>query len=163
ALGQPPALWWPLLALAGVCVAFRAIRSGTAGLTGAWFLKRLRTPGWQWGVLVVLSPLIPLGWAARQASREPGPREAQEMVRYEVVLPHATSTDRGRPIPRYRSLEPPPPPDALRHHESQVVRNGGLAEQVIRIPAPWQDCNCHGWVFTGGRGWVLGSDLEMIL
>ena len=34
---------------------------------------------------------------------------------------------------------------------------------VTRVAPVDPACNCHGWVFTGGRFWVSGEDVPRIL
>jgi hypothetical protein len=35
--------------------------------------------------------------------------------------------------------------------------------KVIRTAGPDPRCNCHGWVFAGGRYWLHGAFVESIL
>lgn len=48
-------------------------------------------------------------------------------------------------------------------HEAAFFARHDLVGRVLRLGPAQPGCNCHGWVFTGGR-YVLGSsDVEMIL
>jgi len=35
--------------------------------------------------------------------------------------------------------------------------------KVLRLTGPNADCNCHGWIFTGGQYGIRNSDVPMIL
>jgi hypothetical protein len=73
------------------------------------------------------------------------------------------TTDRGTPVSVYtyhhdRDLAP-----TLAASEESTVRSRSMALQAIRTAPPDTVSNCHGWVFTGGRYWVVGRDVETIL
>jgi hypothetical protein len=77
------------------------------------------------------------------------------------IAPGAVTTDAGRPLCVYVSLRPQPEgaPDRL---SSAVRRHLRLAE-LVRLTPPTGECDCHGWVFLGGRGWMAPADIEFIL
>ena len=44
-----------------------------------------------------------------------------------------------------------------------LIEQEALTQKVIRIAGPDAACNCHGWVFTGGRYGVATEDVDAIL
>ncbi len=38
-----------------------------------------------------------------------------------------------------------------------------LHDLVIQLPLGWENCNCHGFVFTAGHHWIAGTEVEGIL
>jgi hypothetical protein len=52
---------------------------------------------------------------------------------------------------------------ALRAGEDKMLHTDGHAGHVIRRGPPGDHCNCHGWVFTGGRYLLGGPEVELIL
>lgn len=49
------------------------------------------------------------------------------------------------------------------HAEKQVLSQGIYNERLIRVQPATDLCNCHGWVFTGGRYWLSPEDVELAL
>ena len=47
--------------------------------------------------------------------------------------------------------------------EEHYFRNAHLKETVIRTGTADERTNCHGWVFTGGKFIVTGSEVDLIL
>jgi hypothetical protein len=45
----------------------------------------------------------------------------------------------------------------------EAISRRGMTRKVIQTGPIHDDCNCHGWVFTGGHCWVLGNSVEQIL
>jgi hypothetical protein len=49
---------------------------------------------------------------------------------------------------------------AAEQHTFQILQSwGGL----VRLASPTQECNCHGWVFLGGRFMLKNEDVELVL
>jgi hypothetical protein len=74
----------------------------------------------------------------------------------------SATTDAGRST---RILEPDEirPLDKLESAERRLLSEHRYSERIIRL-GPLSDlCNCHGWVFTGGRYWLSEIDVEHIL
>jgi hypothetical protein len=71
-------------------------------------------------------------------------------------------TDRGSPI---RLVRPKDPVTSrrMRWLEGQVL--GGLIQsgRLVRTGPADVRCNCHGWVFTGGRFWVMWEEVAQVL
>ncbi len=74
------------------------------------------------------------------------------------------TTDLGRPL---RVLQMPvdavTPTDARLAAQDQVLTRFDLHDTVIYLPLGWQNTNCHGFVFTAGRYWVGGAQVNAIL
>lgn len=47
--------------------------------------------------------------------------------------------------------------------ESELLQDMHVTMRIIQHEAASDDSNCHGWVFTGGKYWVLGKSVETIL
>jgi len=74
----------------------------------------------------------------------------------------AARTDAGRPV--WFAVPPSPRPAAeLATAEARVLDGLGLAGRLARRGPASDGCNCHGWVFAGGRYWVNRDDVELIL
>jgi hypothetical protein len=71
-------------------------------------------------------------------------------------------TDQGRRI-RVATLGRPVPDADLSGVEDQRVRAHDLARKVIVRANPDASYNCHGWLFTDGRYWVAGDQVDDIL
>lgn len=70
-------------------------------------------------------------------------------------------TDAGREILLYRPAEGVEDDD--RSVTDHFLRSNGFDVKLIQTAPPDHSYNCHGWVFTGGKGWILGSEVERIL
>lgn len=51
----------------------------------------------------------------------------------------------------------------LRAQQEEQLQFRRLDGVVIALEHGWQNCNCHGYVFTGGRFWVHGGQVPRIL
>jgi hypothetical protein len=72
------------------------------------------------------------------------------------------TTDRGRGVYLAVAAEDRPL-DRRLTADRRILASENLTEHVIRVALPSDDCNCHGWVFTGGKYWVSQDDVERIL
>jgi len=70
-------------------------------------------------------------------------------------------TDRGRPIVFYPTTADTSPCCNL-EYEERYIRKAGLSNRLIRTALPSMECNCHGWVFTGGK-FTLDDDLVKLI
>lgn len=66
-------------------------------------------------------------------------------------------TDRGTTIDLYTSHVDHVTDDISWLHEHDYDF------RLMRLEGPDDTCNCHGYVFTGGKHWVLGRDVPAIL
>jgi len=71
-------------------------------------------------------------------------------------------TDRGHRVALRETLDPHDS-QVLGEMEAKFLANSSLRDQVMRVAGPDERSNCHGWVFTGGRYVMIGSDIERIL
>jgi hypothetical protein len=84
---------------------------------------------------------------------QPATRDASEVQ---------ATTDHGRRI-QLREVNEIRPVEFRTTTEDRVLSELHCYGRVIRIAAADDVCNCHGWVFTGGRYWIPGSEVENIL
>lgn len=127
-----------------------------------------------WAAVLVCSPVGALYLAIQEEGKLPAlafPNpdrlaEFREDKNQLTEVEHAcATTDKGQPIKLYIPegiFIPAPNPDLVLQ-QSQLVKNVGLNERVIRLSLGWQNCNCHGWVFTGGQFWIRGESVSHIL
>lgn len=165
ALGQPPGTWLPPLGLAAACLACRAAQSAGPG-RGA--LTLLRHPRLHGGVLlsagVALAAFLTRGGEPPAGAPAPDRplTEWPEFVAYyglREARSGAAVTDRGRPVRTFVAARRPPRPGGTPASVQHHLRRG----ELLRLSGPAGDCNCHGWVFLGGRSWLLGEDVEAVL
>jgi hypothetical protein len=170
-LGQSPAIWAPPLGMVGVCVGFWVLRSGGVRQAGGIVARVLCSPRTSSVCLLAGGPVLAGWWAAASLAPDPcelplehplhaladGPRNLAE------VKPSPAQTDRGRSV-TVSSRVPRKHIDAdFLAKQSEVIRRWGFHEQIITVRDCDQDCNCHGWVFTGGRYWIAGGQVAGIL
>src|SRR5262249_33256339 len=70
-------------------------------------------------------------------------------------------TDSGRRLGLVACDEHDFPAGEVRAGEQFIAHRFPLT--LIRTAGPDPASNCHGWVFAGGRFWIDGSDVEIIL
>ena len=73
-----------------------------------------------------------------------------------------TVTDLGRRV-RVRAVEEDRSIEVRQASEQRVLNEFRSNGRIIRLTQVDDSCNCHGWVFTGGRYWVSQHDVEHIL
>jgi hypothetical protein len=162
AYGQPAGIWGPPLALAGACAIFCLVRLRPTQRVGGWAMARLADPAWQWGALLVASPIAALLWAFGVVEQVNVPHVVNPPLAAQVIR-HLARTDLGRPV----SLIEYGPDEARESARLDYLvhwsRSTVQGEQVIPVAPPDGRSNCHGWVFTGGQYLVPGSAIETIL
>src|SRR5262249_2486744 len=72
------------------------------------------------------------------------------------------NTDRGTVIP-LREVTAARPPAVVEGNEERAFHNQWYTNQLIHRGPADERTNCHGWVFTGGRFWVPGDAVGLIL
>lgn len=83
--------------------------------------------------------------------------ELQGLWAFEAVTDVRGTTDRGRAVQLFK-----PPADVQEGgSESSMGRN--YQRRMIELAKTDPRFNCHGWVFTGGRFLMQGSDVELVL
>jgi hypothetical protein len=68
-------------------------------------------------------------------------------------------TDLGQELPVFIYEDA----ELLSEAERQYLATGCFNQQIIRIAEPSADCNCHGWVYTGGRYAIQGRYIDELL
>jgi hypothetical protein len=71
-------------------------------------------------------------------------------------------TDAGRPVGLAEAVAPRPAADVVAD-EARALDSFGLAPRLVRRAPASDICNCHGWVFGGGKYWLLRADVEVII
>ena len=137
---------------------------GVAALCIPW-LRRSRLPAL---LLLIGSPLLAVVWWHELSERNPDSAQGDRPGRgeYRIALSEVRQpgafTDRGRPV-RIAVLGQPVSADVLSENESKRVEDYDLSRKVIARTDTDPTHNCHGWVFMGGRFWVPGDDVNLIL
>ena len=155
--GQPVGVFGPFLALATACLAAFAAQS----VIVRWGAKRLLKPSVIWGVLLVVSPIFSLVYAYRVNRPVPLPSLMTDTgpdIHRDASYPLAV-TDAGRKIELFQ-FDVAEAPQTL---ADILIEQEALTQKVIRVAGPDAACNCHGWVFTGGRYGVATEDVDAIL
>jgi len=167
ALADGPAWGWlATLGLALLAALLGLSRSGLAEGVGRRFFSLVRVPLVQ-GAVLLAAGLCVCGWQVVRLSEDPTDLAINPILELEqqVDLTPAAGvgavTDEGSPVPIFAARTLGEVLTAER--EMELLRNMHLESQVIQQAAPSLDCNCHGWVFAGGRHWVRGAAVEGIL
>src|SRR4051794_2982363 len=166
ALDLPSLAAWPVMVVAAVAAAMAGL--GSARTAGAFqaALAHLRRPGVQAAALALLGVGLAAGGLARfEADDEAVIDQAMDQMLSAAYKPptqkatgDSAATDGGRDIFLGEATEARDA-GAINAAERQALADQGMAERVIRVAPASDTCNCHGWVFTGGRYWVNGDDV----
>lgn len=132
----------------------------------ARLLAGLMRPAFQGGLLLMASGGL-LCWQVVQCDRD----QERELRQTDAMLAAFADpvdlvpiggllarTDGGTQVPLF-SAEP----TSVCPDEEQELRSIGMTARVIRTGKADLGYNCHGWVFTGGRSWVRGREVDQIL
>ena len=148
---------WPVATLAIACLFVFAAQPTLLN----WGTQWLCHPVVVWAIMLVVCPVFSLVYAYRinrvnglpALLVDPGPA-----ARTDAAFPRAV-TDLGREIELFQFdvMHAPVVLDEL------LVESEALTQKVIRIAGPDAACNCHGWVFTGGRYGVPTDHVDAIL
>ena len=87
----------------------------------------------------------------------------EESVKPDPIVPSPVCTDRGRVIGVSRVANHQDSLAQLYENQISLLQQYRLNDQVIHLPLGWQNCNCHGYVFTGGAYHIGGDDVPVIL
>jgi hypothetical protein len=127
------------------------------------------------GVVLALFAAVPFAglgvvWARLEPAKEFSAEEfATLQAELQVPVPvhnpdSPLTTDLGRTVRTLRStLCGAVPTAALLAAQDRLLECCDLRGCVIQVPHGWQDCNCHGYVFTNGRHWIGGKEIDPIL
>ena len=154
---QPAGVVGPILALAAPCLAAYLMQGA---LLRRW-ASRVLEPRGVWTVLLLGSPIFAVVYAHYLNKPDALPAFLAEPTpdrRKEATDPIAL-TDLGREIELFRYGEIKSP-EAL---EASMLELERYTHEVIRIEGPNPNCNCHGWVFTGGNFGVPSEQVDTIV
>jgi hypothetical protein len=172
-LDKPCLLWLPPLAVSAGCLLVQLARlpgcqalASHAGTQAGQAVRLLGHPYAQLGLLTATGSLVVAGLLlpptdaipVHHSARFGGPRSSQR-------VPNRTLqalTDRDAPI-GLLLMAPQEVPGQPEDMEQQFVGELARNHQLINSGPADPGHNCHGWVFTGGRYWVDGSDVPRIL
>lgn len=72
---------------------------------------------------------------------------------------YVSLTDQGAVIPLWQMV------DGMSDEEEaeRYLRQSKYEMKLIQTDGPDPRYNCHGWVFTGGKAWIRGSNVDQIL
>jgi hypothetical protein len=149
-------LAWPALALCGVWL----VLIGQPLWRGILHLQSVvqARPRIAWGLLLVAAPALSWYWADLAVPvDEPLQMPAIIAVNMRDVEPTPCRTDAGRPV-KVAVPEREATPEEIEAVEREMVH----ANALNTAPAGAY-CNCHGWVFTGGRYWLSGAEVANVL
>lgn len=160
ALGEGPTFGWPALALAGALVVLLLVRSKHS-IAGR--------PLVQGALLIVLSGAI-VAYAVHRLEqgleddlRESDGAMAQMTDPIDPNTPPAVlaRTDAGTSVPLFTVS--PSVGGATSVAEARYLHDQRLDGKAIQTAPADLQCNCHGWVFAGGRYWLRGNQVETVL
>ena len=169
ALGHPDltpdtAVW--LAALLGPFLLLGLPLTATAAIAT---VRTARRPVTRYTLLTISGLTVSLAAIVR-CDRTDEELLASTMAELETVLGQSPTrpveqvtllTDRGTPIIPHTAIDPREADTA--RSEEYFLKATGHAENVIRLGPADECCNCHGWVFTGGRYLLSGQNVELIL
>ncbi|MDB5305826.1 MAG: hypothetical protein JWO38_28 [Gemmataceae bacterium] len=156
------------LALAlGACLLAGSERLTAAGTT---VLAVLRRPAGRWGLLALAGVALAMGSAASYEAQVEATLDGQMLELEALSVPPPTATlerarvvtDRGTAV-EIREATAPRSEGDLRVLEERLLQTSSTRANVFRRQPADDRCNCHGWVFTGGRFWIGGVNIDLIL
>jgi hypothetical protein len=166
-LVAPGPLAIALAGLGGILALGGLLRAEGPARRFTFALRPLASPRFQALLLLSTSLTVGFGWALWLENPPSHSADGSLSLGGAAVsgpplrrLPVVASTDQGYQIPLY---EPVRPEDASPAEPSVNMTHGPYALRLITSTRESGACNCHGWVFTGGRFWLLGRDLDRIL
>lgn len=170
ALGYPSAGAIAAAAVAATVVGAAIMGSGAVRAIAGAVARGISRRGVQAAVLAVAGTAGLVGSVARYESGYEAELDADMAALAEVTWKPplgtatgaAATTDTGRAVELLQPKVSRSPAEA-RLAESRTLANLGTAERMIRLQPPTDVCNCHGWVFAGGRYWIGPEDVEHIL
>jgi hypothetical protein len=176
-LDYPLEFWGPPAGVAGLYVLVIALPSPAAARLFAVVVEagRGRRGRLARGLtLAAAGPFVGVGIAfiALDAPILTTPEELERLagppsdsVRTERLPDTPLTTDRGRPVPIHQIVGRQKESLLAELWEPQlrVLDSFELQNQTIYVTQGWQECNCHGFVFTGGQFWIEGKSVDMIL
>lgn len=148
---------------------------GAAAIGSSWargvvstVAHRLARPAVQSGLLAMGGGLLLVGALARYDLDAEAQLESDMAFMVQVTWKpplhevESITTASGHRVGLYQVQEMRSPSESTAA-ERPILTGLGFSERVIRVGPACDNCNCHGWVFTGGRYWVGGEDVDHIL
>jgi hypothetical protein len=155
----------------GCLVVLCAVTGSDRLATGiAKFLGALRQPIARWGVVGMAGVALAAGAVTYLDSRANAEFDRQAVELELLTAPTSVApasgvfifTDQGNPV-SINEATVLPDEAKLSVIENAMLKNPALRNGVIRQYPATNRSNCHGWVFTGGRYWILGESIDRIL
>jgi hypothetical protein len=133
-------------------------------------LQRLQQPVVRYALMLMVGPGVALVGIVHYEHKE---EQILDAVMNEMMLIHGVAgnvqvrhafalTDRGRRIPLGEPIEVRNA-ELVGHAERRYLESTQRLVQLIQLAPPHDGSNCHGWVFTGGRYLISGTDVPTIL
>jgi hypothetical protein len=150
-------------------VACVAAGSERVASTFTWIASWVRVPAVRWSAVAVLGTGTAVGSVIYYEEKEASLVDDQ-MAELEILTakpavfsPTAQAyTDLGNSLP-IQEASAPRDEGTLRVLEEAIAKVPSVKESAIRRQPATDRSNCHGWVFTDGRYWLTGSDVDKIL
>ncbi len=161
-------VWWPALGLLMISSLFSLSRSESCQRVGKKCVRFALDRRTQWGCLTLSAPCFMVLFTAYGLPADI-PIVDPSMCRDSRLQAHVSEepiawalTDAGKRIPLHSATW------AYESHfndadEEEYLGRQHLTLAAIRTGECGTETNCHGWVFTGGRYWLLGKYVDTIL
>jgi hypothetical protein len=170
AIGSYSAVGAVALVIAAVVSAIALVRSRLAARVVSAAHLVLKSAGLRWGAVAAGGLALTAFGAVRidQCADVPGLQDVghfEELGTMPACGPDPVAfakSDCGTAIPLMMAADERDP-DQLRTVELQILESQHWNDAVIRRRPAADNCNCHGWVFTGGRYWLHPDEVENIL
>jgi hypothetical protein len=165
---QPAGVWLPPAALFGLSVLLGLPCQHFFASLVALVRRPLHSPFVQAACLLIGCPTLAL-WSVFESFRAvPLPEEVLRnnpfaQRQFQEFNPSPLATDKGRHVKVSRPV-PWPERAAVRNvAQERLLKSPDIQAKVIALEVGSAECNCHGWVFTGGLYWIPGEAIELIL
>lgn len=150
---------------AGAAAAMLLVAAVAPGLVAAL----TRRPVVRWGGLAAAGLTVAVGAVAwyefeTDAAADRASQDLAGLCDRPATHPAAARavTDHGTAVAVMEATDPRAQAEAVAR-EGRFLDTTTLRNKLIRRQPADDRSNCHGWVFTGGRFWVGGSEVEHIL
>ena len=128
-----------------------------------------RRPALRWGLVACAGITIAVGSALvselefdRELDRQMAELENLTAPPPTISPSAVATTDRGQPV-EIREVTSFRTDADLESIETTLMQNPTIRASVIRSEPATDRSNCHGWVFTGGKYWIAGAEVDRIL
>jgi hypothetical protein len=160
----------PTAAVIFTVLAISALRSRRLASAIASAYRCVASPVGAIALLLTAGVALMAGSLARHTIAEEAAMDRDTSLMEMTFTPPKTApadsvelrTDKGIPIRALAAVEMRPA-KVIGPAEHSLLEQQGFQERIIRTGPASDACNCHGWVFTGGRYWLAPGDVERIL